>query len=318
MAMNGSLDGVVDAINAQDTQLDDSSSQIDLIGEAMKEMRIHTASAGSVMRGGAWTFPSADPDSPVAYYLQRGRARAVFDGGATEFLEPGDLLVVVRATSHRLHGCNTEQIPHDPHDDQPSPTSFLFATIQAQIASDCPFGSAMPEYFLFRSGERTESPYLDAQLQCLVWESRSGGAGSELMQARLWEIVFMQAFRVHLAKTRATHGWLAAICDQQLSKVLRAIHKSPGKDWTVERLATEAAMSRATLARRFAAVLDDTPMDYLYRLRMRVAATLLKEPDASILDVAERVGYASESAFSSAFHRRFNIWPGEYRDQELP
>lgn len=313
--MNGSLDGKGATINAQDAQPDDSSSQLDLIGEAMKEMRIHTASTGCVSRGGMWTFPSTDPDSPVAYYLQRGRVQVAFEGGAIEILEPGDLLVVVRAKSHRLRGCDSDQSLQDPHGEQTSRTSFLFAAIQAQIASDCPFGSTMPEYFLFRSGERTESPYLDAQLQCLAWESRSGGAASELMQARLWEIVFMQAFRVHLAKTKATHGWLAAICDQQLGKVLRAIHKFPGKDWTVERLAAEAAMSRATLARRFAAVLDDTPMDYLYRLRMRVAATLLKEPEASILDVAERVGYASESAFSSAFHRRFRVWPGAYRDE---
>lgn len=313
--MNDSLDGTTATINAQGTQGDDSSSQLDLIGEAMKEMRIHTASTVSVSRGGMWTFPSSDPDSPVAYYLLRGRAEVTFQGGAVEVLEPGDLLVVVRAKSHRLHGYSTAQTL-DPQAEQSGRTSFLFATIQAQIASDCPFGSAMPEYFLFRSGERTESPYLDAQLQCLAWESRSGGPGSELMQARLWEIVFMQAFRVHLAKTKPTHGWVAAICDPQLSKVLRAIHKFPGKDWTVETLANEAAMSRATLARRFAATLDDTPMDYLYRLRMRVAATLLKEPDASIPEVAERVGYASESAFSSAFHRRFHVWPGEYRDQQ--
>jgi AraC-like DNA-binding protein len=300
-------------MDAQHAQINDSPSQLDLIGEAMKEMRIHAASTGSFSKGGEWTFPWSDPVSPSAYFLVRGSAEVTFGGGAMELLEPGDLLVVIRATSHRLRGHNAAQ------SSGPEPscrTTFLFATIQAQIASDCPFGSAMPEYFLFRSGERTESPHLDAQLQCLAWEARSRTAASDLMQARLWEIVFMQAFRVHLAKTKVTHGWLAAICDPQLSKVLQCIHKSPEKDWTVEKLAAEAAMSRATLARRFAAMLADSPMDYLYRLRMRIAATLLREPGASIPGIAERVGYGSESAFSSAFHRRFNLWPGEYRDQD--
>jgi AraC-like DNA-binding protein len=303
-------------VNDQGAHADDSLSQLDLIGEAIKEMRIHTASTGSVARRGVWTFPSRDSEGPVAYFLVRGQAAVTFEGGATAILEAGDLLVVTRTKAHQLHGLAPTQILQHPDGEQLGQASFLFATLQAKIASDCPFGSTMPEYFLFRAGERTESPYLEAQLQCLAWEARSGEAGSELMQARLWEIIFMHAFRVHLAKTKVTHGWLAAICDHQLSKVLRAIHRFPENEWTVERLAREAAMSRATLARRFASVLDDTPMDYLYRLRMRIAATLLKEPGASIPAIARRVGYASESAFSSAFHRRFNVWPGEFRDKE--
>jgi AraC-like DNA-binding protein len=295
-------------MDAVDTQVNDELPQIDLVGEAIKEMRIRTASARRVSRAGAWTFPSCDPESPVAYFLVRGRAETTFEGGATELLEAGDLLVVTRARTHQLRGHESGG--------QPSQTCFLFAAIEADIAADCPFGSTLPDYFLFRSGERTESPYLEAQLQCLAWEARSGEAASALMQARLWEIVFMHALRVHLARTKVTRGWLAALCDRQLSRVLSAIHASPEKGWTVERLAAEAAMSRATLARRFAATLDDTPMDYLFRLRMRIAATLLKEPGESIPAVAERVGYASESAFSSAFHRRFGIWPGEYRARE--
>ncbi len=279
-------------------------------------MRVQAASTGTISKDGSWSFPLSDTDSPVGYFLLQGQAEVTIDDRAAESLKAGDLLVVIRSKSHRLYGSKPVRPVQAENDEQSEKTSFLFAIIQAQIASDCPFGSAMPDHFLFRSGERTESPHLDAQLQCLVWEAKSGAAASKLMQARLWEIVFMQAFRVHLAKTKTTTGWLSAICDQQLSKVLAAILRYPERDWTVEMLAAEAAISRATLARRFASVLNDTPMDYLFKQRMRMAAARLREPGASISMVAQQVGYSSESAFSSAFHRRFNIWPGEYRNRE--
>lgn len=302
-------------MNAQHTQIDDSTSQIDFIGEAIKEMRMQTASAGTISRGGEWSFPSSDLEGPAGYFMLRGQATVTLDGRETKLLELGDLLIVTRAKSHRLIGIAQLQQTRLNNDEETGKTSFLYATIHAQIANDCPFGSTLPEYLLFRAGDRTESPYLDAQLQCLAWEAKSGEPASGLIQARLWEIVFMQAFRVHLAKTKTNHGWLAAICDQHLSKVLTAIHTFPERDWTVEQLAAEASMSRATFARRFVAALNDTPMHYLFKQRMRIAAALLREPDSSIATIAQRVGYASESAFSSAFHRRFEIWPGEYRRQ---
>lgn len=303
-------------MNAQDSQTNDESSQIDFIGAAIKEMRVQTASASSISRHGDWTFSHYESESPVGYFILRGQAEVVFQEQKSELLEVGDLLIVTKSKSHRLQGLNRPQLSQTDDSEPSSTTSFLFANIQAQIAIDCPFASALPDYFLFRSGERAASPYFEAQLQCLAWEAKSSEAASELMQARLWEIIFMQAFRAHLAKTKIKQGWLAAICDEQLSKVLAVIHRFPERDWTVEKLAAEGAMSRASLARRFAATMHETPMGYLFKQRMRIAANLLRDPGASIPLVAQRVGYASESSFSSAFHRRFNLWPGEYRLRE--
>lgn len=291
-------------------QIDEECYEFDFVGAAIKEMDIRTVSAGSMSKGGSWKFAACERNRCFGYFIVRGRAEFSFDD-RVEILETGDLLIGVRDKGHKLGNLTLAQTEGAVCDS----TTFLFATIHALVVADCPLGSAMPDYFLFRAGERTESPYLDTQLQCLVWESKAGEPASRLMQARLWEIVFMHSFRVHLAKNKPTRGWLAAICDGQLSRAIAAIHAAPEKDWTVEQLAAESAMSRSTLSRRFITMLNETPMDYLFKQRMRLAANLLREPGATISSVALKVGYSSESAFSTAFHRRFNVWPGAYRDQ---
>jgi AraC-like DNA-binding protein len=60
-------------------------------------------------------------------------------------------------------------------------------------------------------------------------------------------------------------------------------------------------MSRAALARRFAAVVGDPPMTHLTSWRPTLAADLLREPGNNIGSVARHFGYASPYALSAAF-----------------
>jgi AraC-like DNA-binding protein len=251
-----------------------------------------------------------------AYFVVRGSVEVHLAQQVVARLGAGELLVFIRPPSGRIvlrpDDGSRGSLPFKSPD-----AHFLFAVIRAEIASDCPLGSTMPDHMIFRPGERCASPHIEAQLQCLAWEANAGQPGSALMQGCLWEVVFLHAFRMHLARISPTKGWVAAIKDPQLSKVLAAIHMDPQKNWTIDSLADRAVMSRATLARRFRSMLDMTPMDYLYQLRMRIAAALLADPALTIGAIAIRVGYASDSAFSTAFHRRYEMWPGEFRQREL-
>lgn len=300
-------------LTAPKAHLDSKEEIVDFVGEAIREMRIRTFSVGRIFRAGDWTVPGVDSQRPVAYYVLRGRAEISFEDEQTKVLESGDLLVIFRPRQHLLRGLKMALEPAE----LAGETTLIFAAVDARLASDCPFGSGLPSCFHFPSCERAESPYLEIQLQCLVWETRAEEPASRLMQSSLWEIVFMQALRGYLAKRTINRGWLAAIGDNQLAKVLSAIHKTPEKNWTVEKLAATASVSRATLDRRFKSVLGITPMDYLYKHRMRIAAAMLAEQTTTISTVASCIGYTSESSFSTAFYRRYNLWPGEYRKQAI-
>jgi len=108
-------------------------------------------------------------------------------------------------------------------------------------------------------------------------------------------------------------SWLTALGDPLIGHVLATLHDRPGERWTLERLAREAHVSRATLARRFAETVGEPPLAYLARWRMHLAARRLKNSDDTIDTIARDVGYTSEFAFSRAFTRHRGEPPGRYR-----
>ena len=87
---------------------------------------------------------------------------------------------------------------------------------------------------------------------------------------------------------------------------------------TLERLADDAAMSRSTLHERFVRYIGQPPMQYLAQWRMQVAATLLRDTKAKVIEVALAVGYESEAAFSRAFKRSVGVAPGAWRVGRRP
>jgi AraC-like DNA-binding protein len=87
------------------------------------------------------------------------------------------------------------------------------------------------------------------------------------------------------------------------------MHANPARPWTVAALASEAGLSRTAFAIRFRRIVGRTPIAYLTRLRMLLAVEKLRRPRTSTAQVAEEVGYTSESAFNVAFKRTIGRTP---------
>ena len=116
-----------------------------------------------------------------------------------------------------------------------------------------------------------------------------------------------------VATVHGRSGWLAALREPQLARAVALIHRQPERPWTVATLAAEAGMSRSHFAERFAAVLGRPPLAYLAEWRLHVARVLLRRGTLRVHEVARRVGYGSEAAFSTAFRRAAGVAPGAYR-----
>jgi AraC-like DNA-binding protein len=78
----------------------------------------------------------------------------------------------------------------------------------------------------------------------------------------------------------------------QIGAARRLIHADPGRAWTLDDLAQSAGMSRSVFARKFHAVIGETPHRYLSAIRLEEARRLIGA-GASVAEASHQVGYAS-------------------------
>ena len=110
----------------------------------------------------------------------------------------------------------------------------------------------------------------------------------------------------------APPGLLRGLGDERLAIALSLMHAHIERPWTVAQLARAAALSRSSFYERFTRTVGIAPMEYLLAWRMQVARQLLRQGGSRAAQIAERVGYASASAFSVAFRRHVGLAPGAY------
>lgn len=101
-----------------------------------------------------------------------------------------------------------------------------------------------------------------------------------------------------------------------IDAAIRAIHErfaDPKLD--VDALAAVSGYSRFHFSRRFREHAGLSPYQYLVRVRMRHALSLLTGSDLAIKQIALRCGYADASRFCAAFGRQMRMTPGQVRRQ---
>ena len=136
--------------------------------------------------------------------------------------------------------------------------------------------------------------------------------GQQVVLDRLLDLLLIAVLRSWLSRADAP-AWYRAHGDPVVGQALRLLHDDPAHPWTVATLAAKVGVSRATLARRFTALVGEPPMEYLTGWRLALAADLLREPDATVGAVARKVGYGSGFALSAAFKRVRGVSPQQYR-----
>jgi AraC-like DNA-binding protein len=195
--------------------------------------------------------------------------------------------------------------------DRPDPARIVCGFLGCDARPFNPLLSALPA--TLHVSHRGDGP-IGELVRLAVAESKGPRLGSECMLGRLSELMFVDVVRRYLESLpmdRTT--WLAGLREPFVGRALAALHRSPARAWTLESLAREVGLSRSALAERFSAFVGQPPMQYLACWRMQLAATHLRAGTDSIAEVAERVGYESEAAFSRAFKKVVGMPPGSWR-----
>jgi AraC-like DNA-binding protein len=133
--------------------------------------------------------------------------------------------------------------------------------------------------------------------------------GSEVVTARLTEVLMIQAIRASASASDMTGGWLGALADPRLGRAIQGFHSDVARLWTVADLAAEAGMSRAAFSAAFTRRVGQPPLAYVRIWRMTRARAALAKGNSSVSEVATSVGYSSQSAFGHTFRRTFGAPP---------
>lgn len=100
-------------------------------------------------------------------------------------------------------------------------------------------------------------------------------------------------------------------------ETVRTIHEylmqNIGQRITIDALSKRYLINPTTLKEVFKSVYGTSIAAHIKEHRMELAANLLLETDLSIAEIGQRVGYESQSRFTSAFKTYFQTLPKEYR-----
>ena len=266
------------------------------------------------------------------HFLTEGACKArLAEGGEALDAVAGDLIVLPQEGKHLL-GTDlhlapmegTAEITPDPGSDSElfqmrhggggAPTRFVCGYIALSRSVFRPLFEALPPLLCIRIGDGPAAALLREMLRAGVRESADARPGANSMLAKLAEFMFVEAMRRHMATLPPEgKGWLAGVRDAHVGRALSLLHADPERAWTVDRLAREAALSRSALAERFTHLVGESPIQYLTRWRLALAAQALRSGSEALTRIAERSGYESEAAFNRAFKREFGVPPAAWR-----
>ncbi len=160
--------------------------------------------------------------------------------------------------------------------------------------------------------------WMQSTVQLIIGEAAALRPGGETVITRLADILVIQAIRGWIDRApEAQQGWIAALRDEKIGRALALIHRSPEKQWSVAGLANAASMSRSAFSARFTELLSESPVRYLTTWRMQLARTQIRSTAMPLYQIAQQIGYESESAFSRAFKREYGYSPGALRSQKI-
>ena len=101
--------------------------------------------------------------------------------------------------------------------------------------------------------------------------------------------------------------------EEFMNNVLAAINKNmDNEEFSVEELGSMVAMSRSNLFRKLKAITGQTPVEFIYFIRMNRAMQLLLERKHSVSQISFEVGFKSPSSFTKSFKKQFGKAPTDF------
>lgn len=273
---------------------------------------------------GACSLGMGRAQAATLHYVLGGQGRLSFQGKPPIELQPGRLVLVPASLHHSLHNHGLGQIglpackpagldleEHVARGEGSGNMVVLCSTIRLGLRETHGVIDLLRTPLTLDLGQ---APRAEQAMAALVEEVTQARAGGRAMIRVLLLQCVIEMLRGRLEAGDPGVMWLGALADPGLWRALRAMLEDPGAPHTLEGLAEAAGMSRSRFAERFQAAYGQAPMGFLRALRLARAAQLLSEGHEPVKRVAERVGFASRSAFTRAFTETLGQSPRAFRN----
>jgi AraC-like DNA-binding protein len=296
--------------------LDVGGQTHDLLSELLRSVRL--SGERIVAYAPPRTFSIGFADVGSLHIIEEGELVLRIDGDPhVKHVSRGDVVLLPRGDPHRISDARADAIVRagTAEDGGPESARWLCGTFTIGDPQASHLLGSLPAVIILRGDRGPALEGLDVARRMLVFEMQSPSQGSAVMIARILDLIFIQILRAWAAGPDAEPNWLAGALDPQTGPALSAIHRNPGRDWTVEDLARACHLSRSAFAARFLAQVGTPPATYLTHVRLDAATDLLRDTSLAVTHIAKNVGYTSEAAFSRAFKNRYGTAPARWRQE---
>ena len=310
--------------------MDQIAPSSDLMSELLLGMRLRGIQYRRIHTGASFGFAfRAKPGCAYFHFLATGTANLLTEDGVLQPLSAGNAVFLPHGNAHQIISSPNAPVQDIDHYNVVSLSETVCAvTASSSSAHHAIFFSGcmefdlgglqglvplMPELMMI---DATSQRYLELMpiLTAMEHEACTGRVGDAGILARLADVVMAVIVRdwVECGCSNSS-AFVTALREPKLSRAILALHRQPGRNWTVAELAAESGLSRSVFAKRFQETIGIAPLHYAGELRMRIAHTWLSYDRMPIERVAERLGYTSQAAFSRAYKRITGTPPGYSR-----
>ncbi|MDA0179438.1 AraC family transcriptional regulator [Solirubrobacter phytolaccae] len=284
----------------------------DVLEDVLSVTGVRGVLGSRIDAGSDWAWHACEVSSAAFHAVTHGSIWFAVGGGEPFELRAGDMILLPHGTEHVL-GSDAHAVAHTSSMAEDAGAGVYRIgsgetrahILCAHYEYDTPPFTSLPDVVVLHGADELEDT-----LRIIGRELTTPRPATSLILNSLVDVLLVQLLRAWLP---TQPSWLGALRDPVVGAAVAKLHADPAREWTTATLAREAAVSRATLTRRFTSTLGESPGAYLTRWRMDLAARRLTDSDDSLEQVAAAVGYTSVYAFSRAFSRARAVPPGRYR-----
>ncbi|MEM7282218.1 MAG: AraC family transcriptional regulator [Pseudomonadota bacterium] len=282
---------------------------MEVLSDILRSMRVECSVYYCETLSSPWSMDFVDTTAASFHLIRRGHAW-VSSKDQEICLSSGDLVFIESGKDHVLSSHPPDQQPTDPGGE----TLLLCGYWRYAHEVSTPLLDVFPSLTVIREEELLAHPWLKKTLDQLSSEYSAQRPGADLIVNRLTEVVLIELIRISFGRSEKSQ-FVRALTDEKISGALKHLHSAPEEGWTLDLLGEMVGMSRAVFAKRFKELVGQPMFEYLTQLRVQRAKNLLQTTSLGVFDVATRVGYSSDLAFTKVFKKHTGETPTSYRKQ---